>query len=67
MATGVLKDTVHNASFASPRADAAGFIADVGVGGVVAKVLEGASVWSVVLAIVVAAVAYDQCECEMRV
>jgi hypothetical protein len=63
MATGVFKDAVQNASFASPRADAAGFIPYGGVGGVVAKVLEGASVWNVALAIVVAAVVYDQCEC----
>lgn len=47
---------------ASPRADAAARVGAQVVGGVVARVLDGLSFWSVLLSLVAGAVLWDQCE-----
>ena len=49
-----------SSAFASPRADAA--FAPEAVGGVVATVLDGLSLWTVLMTIFVGAVIYDQCK-----
>ena len=55
--------SVMNASYASPTADAAfAKIVNVAPGGVVARLLDGMSAWTVLFTLVMAAVAYDQRE-----
>jgi uncharacterized membrane protein len=57
-------EAVSNAAFleASPRADAAAHVGAQVVGGIVARIIDGLNVWSVLLSLLLGAVLYDQCE-----
>lgn len=53
-----------NGSFVSPTADAkvAHMVTELNVNGIVNRVLEGVSGWTIILTILLMTVAYDQCE-----
>jgi C-22 sterol desaturase len=55
-------EAVNSTLAASPRADAAAHVGAQVVNGVVARIIEGMSVWTVLLTLLLGAVLYDQCE-----
>lgn len=57
-----------NASFVSPTADAkvAHMITQFDTAGLLSTVFNGFTVWKALLALIVGAVLYDQCECGRR-
>jgi len=60
MATTI--EAVSNATLASPRAEAAAHVGAAVAGGIVARIVDGMSFWTVLLTVVLGAVLYDQCK-----